>query len=99
MPFVGCARVLEQHLPAHPEVAQQRVVVVEGEPQVLAAAPGRLDAAPHEGGDEARRAARVAAYRDAGAAPRPRDGAAEDVPGQPGADDLDLGELGHGRRA
>ena len=63
VPLVGCARVLEQHLAAHPEVAEQRVVVVEGEPQVLAAAPGGLDPAPHESGDEARRAARVAAHR------------------------------------
>ena len=79
VPLVGRARVVEQHLAAHAEVAEQRVagavvgdvVRVEREPEVLAAAPDGLDAAARPG---RRRSRRPRAGRDAAggcAAPRP----------------------------
>ncbi len=96
MPLVGGVGGLHEQLAAHAEVAEEGVTVVEGQPQVLAAAPGRLDAAPGQGVGEPRGAARVAAHGAGMEDVDPGDGGAEDVALEAGPDDLDLGELGHG---
>ena len=87
----GCTRIW----PRHPEVAEQRVAVVERQPEVLAAPAGRLDPAAGQRGGEAGRAARVAPHRARVQDVDPGDRRAEHVPLEAGADDLDLGELGH----
>jgi hypothetical protein len=67
--FVEGTGLVEEHLPAHAEVAQERVTVGEGEPEVLAAAADGLDALVYQGGGEAGRPAAepVAAGATAGA--------------------------------
>ncbi len=93
--LVGGLGWLHEELPAHPEVAQQGVTVVEGQPEVLAPAAHRLDAAAGQRRREARGAARVTAYRPRVEHLHGVDGGPEDVPLQAGPDDLDLGQLGH----
>ena len=63
VPLVGRRGRLDQDLAAHAEVAEQRVAVVERQPEVLAAAAGRLDPAAGQRRGEAGRAARVTAHR------------------------------------
>jgi hypothetical protein len=55
-------RITDQHLAAHAEVRQQRLVVIECEPEVLTAAFGVLDRASRQGSREPVRARRVAAH-------------------------------------
>ena len=54
-------RVADQELAAHPQVREQRLAVVEGEPEVLAAAFGALDRPASHGRGEARGPGEVAA--------------------------------------
>ena len=95
VPLLRAVRRLHQDLARHPEVAEQRVAVVERQPEVLAAPAGRLDPPPGQRLGEAGRAARVAPHRARVQHVHPGDRRAEHVPLEPGADDLDLGELGH----
>ena len=90
---------LDEHLPAHPEVHDEGVLAVEGEPEVLPATRGRGDGHVVQPGGEVVGTGVVAA----GDARRPRDPgasdvAADDVVGEAAADDLDLGQLRHGGR-
>ena len=84
--------------PLMPRWPEQGVAVVEREPEVLAPPPGGLDAAAGQRLGEAGGPADVTAHRagvqhvDAG------DRGAEHVALEAGADDLDLGELGHVQR-
>ncbi|MDQ1128831.1 hypothetical protein QE381_000959 [Microbacterium sp. SORGH_AS 888] len=96
--FSGRAGLAKQELPAHPEVPDDRVrLAVERKPQELAAAGGGADRPAREPLLEVGGARRMASQRtcvahldaqDVGA----RDGGFEAVP-----DDLDLGQLRHGR--
>ena len=95
MPVVGGPGRLHEQLPAHAQVAEQGVPVVQGQPEVLAASPGGLDPASGEGQREALGTARVAADRARVEDVDPGDGPAEHVAGEARPDDLDLGELGH----
>ena len=100
VPLVGGAGGLHEHLAAHAEVAEQGVAAVEGQPEVLAAPAG----APRPGGRSARRRSRRgrARSRRTGRGCSTSTGSmvrADDVALEAGADDLDLGELGHGRPA
>ena len=88
-------RGLHQQLAAHPEVGQQGAPVVEWEPEVLAAAPGAGDPTAPEGVGEAGRTAGVVAHRTRVQHLDVGDRGAHDVTLEAGADDLDLGELGH----
>ncbi len=95
MPLGGGVGRLDEELTAHAEVSEQRVAVVERQPEVLAPPAGALDPATGQRGGEALRAARVAAHGprvqhlDAG------DGAAHRVPLEAHAHHFDLGQLGH----
>ena len=88
-------RRAQQQLAAHAEVAHDRAIDADRQPQELAATHRRLDART---GDERLEVAgcRVVTRQGArvehvdGGDPCPGDGGRE-----PGADDLDLGELGH----
>jgi hypothetical protein len=89
------AGVADQELAAHPQVREQRLAVVEGEPEVLAAPFGAQErAACHRGGEPVW-SRKVAAHRprvhDLGRGDR----AAHDVLLNPGADGLDLGQFWH----
>ncbi len=85
----------QQQLAAHAEVAHDRPIGADRQPQELAASHGRLDRGPRQERLE------VAGCRDvAGQGTRVEhvdggDARAGDGRRQSGADDLDLGELGH----
>ncbi len=96
MALVGGADGLHQHLPAHAEVTEQGVAVVEGQPEVLPASAGGLDPAAGQGRGEAGGPTRVAAYRAGVQHLDGGDGGADGVGVESAADDLDLGQLGHG---
>ena len=87
-----------QQLPAHAQVGEERLVVIQGEPHVLAAAFGAGERAADHRGGEAGRASGVTAdgarvqHRGGG------DGPAEHVAFEARADGLDLGQLRHRRR-
>ena len=91
----GTVGVADQELAAHPQVREQRLRIIEGEPEVLAAAFGAQErAAGHRGGEPVW-PGKVAAYRprvhDLGRGDR----ATDDVLLNPGADGLDLGQFWH----
>jgi hypothetical protein len=100
----GRVGVRDEELPAHAEVAEHGISaastvhrVLELHPEVLAAAGGADDRAALEAVDEVGRAGQVAAQR---ADVVHRDGAdrvTDHVVGDAESDDLDLGELRHGR--
>ena len=89
-------RRLHEQLAAHAEVGQEGVAVVERQPQVLAAAPGLLDAPAGQPGREVVGAGGVAPYRTGMQYVDRGDGAADHVGLEAEADDLDLGQ--HVRR-
>ena len=109
--LVRPARGGDEHLAAHPEVREHRVgalgsaascagsVTVQLQPQVLAPAPRRGDRAPDQPCREVVAALEVAAHRARVGDVDVRDRAVDDVVGQAPPDDLDLGQLGHGRSA
>ena len=88
----------DQQLAAHAEVREECLVIVEGEPHVLAAAFRAGErAADHRGGEPGRAggvAADRARVKDLGGG----DGAADHVAFEARADGLDLGQLRHRRR-
>ena len=69
-------------------MAQQGVTVIEGQPEVLAPAPHRLDASAGERRREAYGPARVTAYRPRVEHLHGVDGGPEDVPLQAGPDHM-----------
>jgi hypothetical protein len=88
---------LDQELAAHAEVGEDRLTgVLQGQPQVLAAAAGRADAVALQAVGEVVGAGDVPAHgarvQDLGVG----DGAVGDPALQAAPDDLDLGQLGHG---
>jgi hypothetical protein len=88
---------LDEELPAHAEVGQEGVGVVQRQPEVLAAAahPGHDPA--RGGGCEVRRSGQVPADRARVEDLDGVDAVTHDVLRQTSAYDLDLGQLGHVR--
>ncbi len=100
----GPARIAQQQLAAHAEVGEQGVLghrrrarrpYRHGQPQVLAAAARAGDGEPAGGGGEVVGAGRVPPDRARVQHLGRADGAADDMPFQAPADDLDLGQLRH----
>ena len=81
--------------PLMPRCASRASPLSSGEPEVLAAPPGRLDAAAGQAGREVGRAADVAAHRRGWQHVDRRRCVADDVGLESAADDLDLGKLRH----
>ena len=63
MPLVRGPLALDQHLTAHPQVAEHRVAVAEGKPEVLASPPGADHVAAGQGFGEIGRSTEVAPDR------------------------------------
>ena len=87
---------LHQELAGHAEVGQQRVLVVERQPQELAAAPRRGQGSAAKPLGEVDGAGDVAADRAGCEDVDIDDLGVEDVAFEALSDDLNLGELGHG---
>jgi hypothetical protein len=92
----GTVLVADQELAAHPQVREQRLRVVEDEPEVLAA-PFRAQegTAGHRGGEPVR-AGDVPAYRPEVEHLGRGDRTAHDMALDPGADGLNLWQFRHG---
>ena len=87
-------RLADEQLAAHAQVREQGVLA-RRQPQVLAPAPGAVQAAPGQRGLEVGRAGQMAAHRARVQDLDGLDGPADDVVLQATADGLDLGQLRH----
>ena len=99
VPLLGRTGHAQQHLPAHAQVGHDRFVRTQRHPQELAPTDGAHDPTPGQFGLEVLRRAGVPRERAGVADVDRRDERTRHRGFETGADDLDLGQLRHGRRA